>query len=250
MRKLIIKCSKCETRYHYYNFTNEIPPIGLNGENINIGPVPFGEWLCDLCAFSFRAKSPNLKSKNSVIGSFSSKTKAVQINEVPPMWLKIKNLDKERLKKFPRLAFDTFVPTTKKMQAKIQRIREKFRCVDCGKTLEKILEPITPLKLTCLGCALTLERLGRYKDQKSLHIYVYHESEPKDGYRVDNSRRFTKTKKGYRVDKTDRDTKPKTTIYEEEYFEEDTWTEDDKRRIQEEEGLSNEDMANGAWIDF
>jgi hypothetical protein len=97
---------------------------------------------------------------------------------------------------------------------------------------------------------LTLERLGRYKDQKSLHIYVYHESEPKDGYRVDNSRRFTKTKKGYRVDKTDRDTKPKTTIYEEEYFEEDTWTEDDKRRIQEEEGLSNEDMANGAWIDF
>ena len=31
---------------------------------------------------------------------------------------------------------------------------------------------------------------------------------------------------------------------------EDLKTDEDKRRIQEEEGLSDEDMANGAWIDF
>ena len=30
----------------------------------------------------------------------------------------------------------------------------------------------------------------------------------------------------------------------------DTWSEEDKARIQEENGFSDEDMANGAWIDF
>jgi ribosomal protein L37AE/L43A len=29
-----------------------------------------------------------------------------------------------------------------------------------------------------------------------------------------------------------------------------SWTEEDKQRIQEENGFSDEDMANGAWIDF
>jgi hypothetical protein len=29
-----------------------------------------------------------------------------------------------------------------------------------------------------------------------------------------------------------------------------TWTEEDKKRIQEENGFSNEDMDDGAWIDF
>jgi hypothetical protein len=28
------------------------------------------------------------------------------------------------------------------------------------------------------------------------------------------------------------------------------WSESDKKRIQEEEGFSDEDMANGAWIDY
>jgi hypothetical protein len=34
------------------------------------------------------------------------------------------------------------------------------------------------------------------------------------------------------------------------FHEDNHWTEEDKRKIQEEEGLSDEDMANGAWIDF
>lgn len=37
---------------------------------------------------------------------------------------------------------------------------------------------------------------------------------------------------------------------DDETYDSDYKTEEEKKRIQEEEGLSDEDMANGAWIDF
>ena len=47
MTKSVIKCSKCETRYHYF------------------GDIPNGEFVCELCVFSFKKISVNPNSKKS-----------------------------------------------------------------------------------------------------------------------------------------------------------------------------------------
>jgi hypothetical protein len=102
-----------------------------------------------------------------------------------------------------------------------------------------------PFILGCRNCRLTLERLGRNKDPISHHLYVYRQTQRIGGYSFLNSNSRSLEQKRITSKSTVGDVNDGET-----YDDNDTWTEEDKARIQEEEGLSDEDMANGAWIDF
>jgi len=226
--KSVVECSKCGKKYNYYGVLPE------DKESMY--------FCCHLCQFPFIPLPLNSKSKNSLLVSTSKKSNQLNVKKTPLLWLNTSYVDKDHLDRLSKL----FEINSKINRGKISRGKEKFRCVNCGKELKRNSYYIKPFVLACVNCGVTLERLGLKRDDWLGQLFVYRENYNSTPWRFLNGFGFTKFLKRIDRDKTTSN----LNVKDYEIHGKNPWSEEDKARIKEEEGLSDEDMDDGAYIDF